>query len=158
MPLLYFRPSRAPHFTQSKSQSPSKDLQGPTWSDPLPRLWPPLLNLTLLQSHCCPCCSSNLLRTYLPQGLCTCSALYLECFLSTQPHSVFHTSAQMTFYQWALSWPLYKIAATPMFPSPRPLYQVLFHHLWHGRTYFIAYVVSISHEKSSFAWCIEDVQ
>lgn len=56
-------------------------------SDLLSRLW-------LCASHSSPNCSSNLPRTHVPQGLCTCSTLCSECFLSTQPQSAFQTSAQ----------------------------------------------------------------
>ena len=61
MSLLCSKPPVVPHFTQGKGQSPDNSLQGP------------------MQPYQSPCGCSNPLCTLLPQGLCTCCPLCLEC-------------------------------------------------------------------------------
>lgn len=67
--------------------------QGPAQPSPFPPC-PPLLPLspllTLYKPHKPPCCSSKP-GTVLPQGLCMCCALFLECCSPRHQHSsLFH--------------------------------------------------------------------
>lgn len=90
LPLLCSKASSGSHLTQSQSNSPNNNL--PALCHPLPPHSPLVM---LLQPHWPPC-SLNKPETRLPQGLGTCSSLYLA-FSSLDTHRA-HSSTSSGVY------------------------------------------------------------